>query len=126
MVFAVSMSAVMVLTIMEPGVISQAIAGKMPDGSDITTTTSIMFALFWLVPMTLAVLTLTLPAAINRPANIVLGLLASVLWATDFLEGHPFGGASLMIIAVVIAGLLISWFAWKWPTSGRGMPTPSN
>jgi hypothetical protein len=115
LVLAVGMSAVMVLTIMEPGVISQAIAGKLPNGEDITATITIMFALFWLIPLTMAFLTLAVDASIGRPANLILGVVAGLIWFSDFFEGQGFSGGSVVVGVMVIAGLLISWHAWKWP-----------
>ena len=112
---AVGMSAVMVLTILEPGVLSQAIAGKLPTGEEITATITVMFALFWLVPLVMAFLTLALKDSIVRPANLVAGLLASVIWFSDFFEGNEFGAASIVVATMVIAGLLIAWHAWRWP-----------
>ncbi len=121
---AVGMSAMMILTIMEPGVISQALAGKLPNGEDITATVTVMFAAFWLIPLAMAVLTLVVKDSISRPVNAVVGLLAGVIWFTDFFEGQDFGGASVVTAGLVLAGLLIAWHAWKWP-HGRSMSLPA-
>lgn len=115
MFLAVSTSAHVLLMIMTPGTIAAAIAGKLPDGSEMNAAATIEVALFWLVPFTMAFLTLTLSKAINRPANIALGLLASVMWSWDALEHLALDGVSLMTLATIIAGLLIVWHAWTWP-----------
>ncbi len=121
---AVGMSAMMILTIMEPGVISQALGGKLPNGENITATVTVMFALFWLVPLTMAVLTLVLNDSISRPANGILGLLGGVIWFTDYFEGQAFGGGSIVTAALVVAGLLITGHAWRWPHS-RSFTSPA-
>lgn len=122
---AVGMSAMMILTIMEPGVISQAISGKLPTGEDITTMVTVMFALFWLIPLSMAMLTLLAKDSISRPVNAIVGLLAGVIWFTDYFEGHDFSGASIVTAALVIAGLLISWHAWRWPRA-RSLTSPTD
>ena len=117
LVLAVGMSARMILAMMEPGVLTQVIAGKLPNGEDITASVTIMFALFWLIPLSMGFLTLAMKESLSRPANAILGLLASVVWFTDYFEGHELGGGSLILAALVIAGLLIAWHAWRWPSS---------
>ncbi len=117
LLLAVGMSAMMILTIMEPGVISQAIGGKLPTGEDITATVTVMFAAFWLIPLSMAFLTLIVKDSISRPANAILGLLAGGIWFSDYFEGNDFGGASVVTAVLVVAGLLIAWHAWKWPHS---------
>ena len=125
LVLAVGMSARMILAMMEPGVLTQAVAGKLPNGEEITTTVTLMFALFWLIPLIMGFLTLATKETFSRPANAIVGLLASVVWFTDYFEGHEFGGGSLVLAALVIAGLLIVWHAWKWPQAGSS-PTPTS
>ena len=124
-VVAVSMSAVMLLTVVEPGVIAAAMAGKTPEGTDFTPAITVLFALCWLVPLAMAVLTVTLRAGINRPVNLVMGLVAAVWWLLEFTEGEGFRAALLMATAASIAGLLIAWHAWRWPRPSLTTPTPT-
>ena len=115
---AVSMSAAMILYIMGSGVITEIIAGEM-EGMEITAGILMIFALFWLIPLIMAFLTLVLKDTVNRWSNAVLGLFFAVFYIID-ISGHlsrgdEFGGHCLMGVAGIIAALLIFWHAWKWP-----------
>jgi len=115
---AVSMSAAMILYIMTPGKLEKIISGEM-EGMEITAGILIIFALFWLIPLIMAFLTLVLKEIINRWLNAALGLFFAVFYIID-ISGHlsrgdEFGGHCLMGVAGIIAALLIFWHAWKWP-----------
>lgn len=62
-----------------------------------------------------------LKPSISSSANLVGGLLASVILFSDFFEGNAFGGASIVVavMGAVIARLLIWWYAWKLPRTDR-------
>jgi len=70
---AVSISAAMILYIMSPGIVEEIINGEM-EGMEITSWIFIIFALFWLIPLIMAFLTLVLKESINRWSNFIIGL----------------------------------------------------
>ena len=77
----------------------------------------LMVMLFCLLPLAMAFLTLALRDPINRYANAVVGVVATVMWAWDLAE-HSSKGleiGALVTVTLIIAGLLIVWHAWKWP-----------
>ena len=80
---------------------------------------AVMVLLFCLVPLAMAFLTQVLKDPINRYANAVLGVVATVMWAWDLAEHSHQGtgeiGAPLLLVTFIIAGLLIVWHAWRWP-----------
>ena len=115
---AVGMSAAMILFIMGPGVVEDIISGEM-EGMEISAGVLILFAIFWLIPLTMAFLTLILQEIINRVANAILGLFFAVFYIIDMSghlsRGEEFGGHLLIGVVGVVVALLIFWHAWKWP-----------
>ena len=109
---AVAMSAHSVLAFMERDVVEQMWEMQMGAGM------LVFMALFWLVPLIMAALSLTLKDSANRSANIVLGIVFTLLniWhlvehLTTALAAHQI----LIIASTVVVTALIAWYAWKWP-----------
>ena len=103
---------------MEPGVIQELIAGKI-EWAQISGGLLVAFALFWLIPLIMAVLSLTLRASPNRRANIVLGIVFVLLYLVDIIQ-HSFHGALhgaylLMLVSGIVVAVFIAWFAWRLP-----------
>ena len=109
---AVAMSAHSVLAFMERDVVEQMWEMQMGAGM------LVFMALFWLVPLIMAALSLTLEDSANRWTNIVLGIVFTLLniW---HLVGHlttaPAAHQILIIASTVIVTALIAWYGWKWP-----------
>jgi len=70
---AVGISAVMILRFMMPGVIEEVMVGES-EGM------MVAYAFFWLVPLAVAVLCLTLKDSLNRWTNFVLGILLGLFF----------------------------------------------
>ena len=118
---AVAMSVSMELSVFEPGVVQQIASGKMQIGEEMF----LFMALFWLIPLTMAYLSVTLKDLANRRANITLGILFTavnilhtlfelmVQPSTHMAQASPH---QLLIdgSAVVVTALIV-WHAWKWP-----------
>jgi hypothetical protein len=86
----------------------------------------VITALFWLVPLWLAFVTMTVNGSSNRWANFVVAVICTILNIYHFfLFGVPFikGGALatptahhiLLVGSTVVATALVAWYAWKWP-----------
>jgi hypothetical protein len=78
----------------------------------------VVLALFWLGPLIMAVLSLSLKDAANRWANIVLGILFTLLniWhLVEHLTTGPVVHQILIIASTVVFTGLIAWSAWRWP-----------
>jgi len=115
---AVGMSASMILLLMEPGVVQELIAGKI-EWTQISEGLLVFFALFWLIPLIMAVLSLTLRASPNRRANFVLGIVFVLLYVVDIIQ-HSIQGALhvaylLMLVSGIVVAAFIAWFAWRLP-----------
>lgn len=126
--FAVGMSAAMLLVLAAPGNLNQIMEGRFGD-MEFTSGTLIFMALFWLVPLIMAFLTMVLRDRVNRYANAGMGVVLTAMWAWDLVEhlssGDEFSGEPLVVVAMVVAGLTILWHAWKWPTAHDQLEKPS-
>ena len=114
---AVSMSAGMILYNMMPGVVEEIIAGEW-EGMQISDGLLAGFTIFWLIPLIMAVLCLTLKDAPNRWTNFVLSIIFGVFYLVDVigdLSRGDLSGHTLMGIAAIVVAAFIAWFAWKWP-----------
>jgi len=109
---AVAMSAHSVLAFTERDVAEQMWEMQMGAGM------LVFMALFWLVPLIMAALSLTLKDSANRWANIVLGIVFTLLniWhLVEHLTTAPAAHQILIIASTVVVTALIAWCAWKWP-----------
>ena len=117
-ILAAGCSGTQILYILAPGVINNIIAGKF-EGMEINAGFLIVFSLFWLIPLTMAFLTLILKDKINRYANAVLGLLFGIYVISSvsipLSMGQEFSGHLLLESVGIIIAFLIIWHAWKWP-----------
>jgi membrane protease YdiL (CAAX protease family) len=106
----------MILELAAPGAIDELRAGSL-HGMDTAGPVTIMWVLFVLVPLAMAFLTFVLPDTPARWSNGVLGVISAVLWTP--LPGSDEAmtpGALVVTVSVIVAGLLVAWFAWKVPT----------
>ena len=115
--FAVSTSAGMVLIFMMPGYIEEMMAGEL-EGVPISEGYLLVLALNWLIPLTMAFLSLTLKDSTNRWANIIVGiaLVALHILSSSFkllIRGQLALG--LIEVSRTVVAALIVWYAWKWP-----------
>ena len=118
---AVAMSAHFVLSVFEPGVIEQLASGKMQIGEEMF----LFMSLFWLIPLTMAYLSVTLKDLANRRANITLGILFTALNVFHLLFELMVQPSTHMVQwslhqllidgSTVVVTALIVWYAWKWP-----------
>ena len=116
---AVGMSAAMLLALMMPGMIDELRAGEM-EGMQITEGLSAFFAIFWLIPLTMAFLSVTLKGSANRWANIIVGIVVAILNIATLsqaltLDLSIYAYAIAMDISMIVGSLLIIWYAYKWP-----------
>jgi hypothetical protein len=112
----------MFLTLFEKGVIEQIIAGEFV-GIQITSGAMLFFAIFMLIPLVMAPVSLILKDKANRWANVVVGIVYTGLCVFDSIGTAIFdisalsAYAILMYISHIVASALIVWYAWKWPNS---------
>ena len=74
------------------------------------------FALFWVIPLWMAFISLTVEGSANRWVNLILGILFTIFNTWHFIEHLvPPSPAQILIIgSTVAATALIVWYTWKW------------
>ncbi len=102
------------LSLFEPGVLEQIIAGQY-EGQSLSPEILLGLTAFLLIPLVMAFLSLNLKWSVNRWINIILGLVFTVLG----LSGLPEHFVDLTVyaivlnISVIVATALIVWIAWN-------------
>jgi len=111
---AVAMSAHSLFAFMDPALIEEMMAELEATGPGML----VFMALFWLVPLWLAFVSMTVKDSCNRWTNFVLGIIFTLLniWhlIMHLAEG-PSVHQILIIGSTVVVTVLIAWFAWRWP-----------
>jgi len=108
---AVAMSAHSILYFMEPGAVAEV------EGMQLSAGMLLFMALFWWVPLVMAVLSLTLKDSANRWVNFILGIVFTILNIVHLTEhlAQPSAHQILFIGSTIVVTGLIAWFAWRWP-----------
>jgi hypothetical protein len=101
-----------VLSIMEPGFLKQFIETGESYGTEIGSEYVLFLAAFFLIPLIMAFLSVTLKDKVNRWANIIMGIAAfavnfpNQLWVNILYYSKGIN---------TIVYLLIIWYAYRWP-----------
>jgi phosphoglycerol transferase MdoB-like AlkP superfamily enzyme len=100
-----------------PGYVEELISG-FKEGSLITPEMILVFAIIMMIPLVMAVLSLTLKDKANRWANIIMGTVVAVLSLLDpimYVAKQSAYSAYVILIGIVMVvfAALIVWYAWK-------------
>jgi hypothetical protein len=116
---AIGTVASMFLGLLTPGTIGDVMAGEW-GGTELSEGMLVIYAIFFLIPMVVAILSLTLNGSANRWLNFVLGIIW-FLWLIFEIIEHATGeetvyiASYLMLAAGIIIAAYIVYFAWKLP-----------
>jgi hypothetical protein len=118
LISAVIMSASMAIFFLEPGSIEEVMAGRM-EGLAISSASLLFMALFWLIPLAMAFITVTLRDSANRWTNVIVGLIFAVFYVFHLL-GHILQGslpieAAVFCVLTILVPAAIVWYACRWP-----------
>ena len=110
---AVAMSAHSLFAAMVPGGLEKVVSEMEAMGPGIL----VFMALFWLVPLWLAFVSMTVKGSSNRWVNFVLGIVFTILniWHLAEHLAEPSAEQILIVGSTVVVTALIAWYAWKWP-----------
>jgi len=120
--FAVAYSVHYALSFFEPGALQKILSGEN------TTATKLVHMMLigetcigWLIPLTMAFLSVTLGDFANRNLNMVLGglyALLSILHVAKcpivHVSNKPSVHQLLIMASTVVVTALIFWYAWTW------------
>ena len=102
-----------VFSFFKPGRIEEIITGEIA-GFQFTQVVLMGAAILMMIPILMVFLSLTLPAKVNRWANIILGIFHIVLLFFTVMPGSWAYYIFYMILEGVFCALIV-WHAWKWP-----------
>ena len=112
---AVAISAHSLLFLFEPGGIEKITSGEMKMGAGML----LLDALFWLIPLVMAFLSVTLKDTADRWVNMILGGIFTVLNILHLIKAISYFGLAihqiLIVGSTVLATALVFWYALKWP-----------
>ena len=101
-----------ILSFFRPGQIAEMLEGQM--GPFPTTQTSLLAAsILMIIPAVMVFLSLTLKSGLNRWLNIGLGVLYTLVNASNVM-GEAWVYYKTFGIVEIMLTLLIVWHAWKW------------
>jgi hypothetical protein len=117
--FAVATSAAMIIWFIEPGILEQIMTTGQMLSEKLSAENIIFFALWWVVPLSMAFLTQILKHSLNSWINLILGILFALFTIYYFIS-HLITGwftvANLLIlIFLFVVSILIAWYGWKLP-----------
>lgn len=103
-----------VLSNMDPAALRELFSGTV-GSMQVTQTFLLSAAIMMQIPFLMIVLSRVLPYRVNRPANIIAGVIMVAIQLGTMNMGTPSTLHYLFYSAVeVIANLFIVWYAWKW------------
>ena len=104
-----------VFAFFKPGVIEELIAGELAIGIPLTQVVLLGMAILMAIPGVMVFLSLILKAKANRWANIILGIVYTVVMLVSmFMPGTWVYYIFLGIVEIVLTVLIVR-YAWKWP-----------
>ncbi len=106
-----------ILTMYRQDIVEGLLAGNL-EGIQFTQGVLFAAAALMSIPIFMVLLSVTLPARLNRPVNMFMGAFHMVLLVTStFMDGEaPWAYYGLICVFEGVIIAMITWYAWKWPT----------
>ena len=119
---AEAMSAHMIMVTIDP----VAMKKMLEWGAKINAEGWLFGAIWWLIPLWMLFVTITVKGSYNRWTNFVLGIIGTLLNIYHFFMcgvpliqpgplAEPTAHHILLLGTAVVATALITWYAWRWP-----------
>ncbi len=104
-----------VISLFRKDILEEALTGEM-GGIQISQTFLLGAAVLMSASILMTFLSVVLPARVNRPTNIIMGIFhAIVLAATMTVPGETWAHYALYMVFEAVFIAMIIWHAWKWP-----------
>lgn len=104
-------------SLFEPGSIQEIMDGNM--GPFEVTQMGLFFAaLLMLIPSLMIFLTNVMAAKITKVSNMILGVLYAFVMVGSLI-GESWAFYIFLGIVEIVLSILITWYAWKWPTENE-------
>jgi 1,4-dihydroxy-2-naphthoate octaprenyltransferase len=109
----------MIIWFVEPGILEQIINTGELVNEKLTEGTIVSFALWWIIPLSMALLTQVLNYTLNHWLNVILGVICALgiifYFISNLLAGWFKVANFLVLLFMLIISVLITWQAWKLP-----------
>lgn len=103
-----------ILAHMRSDIIEGILVGELA-GIQLTSEALMGSAVLMLIPILMVVLSLALPAKVNRWTNVALGgIYAAINLMTMIMTGGAWIYYYIFAVVEVVISILIVWYAWKW------------
>ena len=106
-----------ILSLFRPGQIEEIIDGRMGP-FPVTQASLLVASALMIIPAVMVFLSLTLRPKVNRWANIVIGVLYTVVNISNLI-GEAWTYYIFFGIVEIVITLLIVWYAWTWANPER-------
>lgn len=109
----------------KPGVVQDILAGRVFE-FDISQGLFVLFLTLMAIPIFMVVLSMTLPARVNRPTNLVVASIQIPYAAFNVVGGswtYFYGLGVLLEVALLV---LILRYAWTWPRTAASATASSS
>jgi hypothetical protein len=104
-----------VISFYRKDIVEEVLTGEIA-GIQFSQATLFVAAVLMSIPIFMVFLSVALPAKMNRPTNIIVGIFhAVVLAATMLVPGETWAYYALYMVFEAMFIALIVWHAWKWP-----------
>ena len=117
--FAVCSSAAMIIWFIEPGILEQIIKTGALGNEKLTEGTILSFAFWWIIPLSMALLTQILKWSLNHWFNLILGVICVLgiifYFISNLLAGWFTVANFLILLFMFVISVLIDWYGWKLP-----------
>ena len=114
---AISLGALITIIYMVPGTLEDIMTGEFLDMPLDEGTFLIMTLTYFWIPLVMAVSSVILNDKVNRLANIAVGAFYIAFILLELIMNLitiQVAYGVLMNVSVIVASVLIVWFAWKW------------
>ena len=114
---AIAISAHSCLAVFQPGMIEKVISGEMAVGPGMM----VFMAFFWLIPLIMAFLSITLKDNANKWTNRILSIIIAILSLFHLSEHirtihmEPSIHQILIVGSTVVVSAYLIFYSWKWP-----------
>ncbi|MBI5842016.1 MAG: hypothetical protein HZB19_18165 [Chloroflexi bacterium] len=103
-----------ILSLFRPGQVEEMIEGLMGP-FPVTQGSLLVASIMMIIPAVMVFLSIALKAKVNRWANIILGVLYTLVNISNLIGETWAYYISFSIVEITLT-LLIVWYAWKWST----------
>ena len=114
-----------VISLMDSNLLKQYLTGTV-NGMEFNQGFLLGAAILIEIPIAMVLLARVLPYGVNRWANIIAGLLMTLVQAASLFAGPPAMYYLFCSVLEIAATVMIVWFAWNWRVTAGSLDQKEN